>query len=136
MWPLKKYTIYLSVFLLLVIAILSIVLLWSKVYQLTQKVKVDPSVYQAVFLENKQLYFGHLKNPDSLNPTLYDVYYVQVDDTAPRAERNKLVRLGATEPHGPQNEMILNRDRILFWENLRPDSPLVKTIQLMNSQKK
>ncbi len=136
MWPLNKHTTYLAVFFLLIIAILSTVLLGSKVYRLTRGIKIDPNVYQAVFLENKQLYFGHLKNADSLSPTLYDVYYVQVDDTAPRAQRNRLVRLGETEPHGPQNEMILNGDHILFWENLRSDSPLVKTIQSLNVQRK
>ncbi len=132
----NKYTIYLAVFFLLTIAILSVVLLGSKVYQLTQMVKVDPNVYQAVFLTNNQIYFGHLSNTDSPNPILGYVYYIQVAENASRTQGNRLVRLGETEPHGPQNEMILNKDHILFWENLRPDSPVIKAIQSLNAQRK
>ena len=88
---------------------------------------IDPLAYQAVFLANDQIYFGHLKNtsPDYL--ILHDVYYVKVDESG----AGQLVKLGAIEPHGPNDKMILNRDQILFWENLRADSQVTKTIQGM-----
>ena len=88
---------------------------------------IDPIAYQAVFLTNDQIYFGHLKNtiPDYL--ILYDVYYVKVDESG----AGQLVKLGAIEPHGPNDKMIINRDQILFWENLRADSQVTKTIQSM-----
>ncbi len=92
---------------------------------------VDPDAYQAVFLDNDQIYFGRLKNaePDSDSISEYlvlsDVYYVKVYDDGV----GKLVKLGQIEPHRPTNEMIINQDHVLFWENLSPDSPVVQTIR-------
>ena len=92
---------------------------------------VDPDVYQAVFLDNDQIYFGRLKNaePGSDSSSEYlvlsDVYYVKVDNDGV----GKLVKLGQIEPHRPTNEMIINQDHVLFWENLSPDSPVVQTIR-------
>ena len=89
----------------------------------------DPNAYQALFLSNDQIYFGHLKNNrGSGYLTLTDVYYVKIGDDS----TGQLVKLGQIEPHRPQNEMIINRDHVLFWENLSPDSPVVQTIQNYN----
>lgn len=91
---------------------------------------IDKSSYQAVFLSNDQIYFGHLKNPGSDYLILTDVYYVKVNESG----AGQLVKLGQIEPHGPKDEMTINREHILFWENMRPDSPVVKTIQSMQLQ--
>ena len=86
---------------------------------------IDSDAYQAVFLTNDQIYFGHLKNisPDYL--ILSDVYYVKINEEG----AGQLVKLGVGEPHGPKDEMIINQDQVLFWENMRFDSQVVKTIQ-------
>ena len=86
---------------------------------------IDSSVYQAVFLTNDQIYFGRLKNVSSDYLILSDVYYAKVDESG----AGQLVKLGAGEPHGPKDKMIMNKDQILFWENLTSDSPVVKAIQ-------
>ena len=39
---------------------------------------IDPDAYQAVFLMNDQIYFGHLKNIDQGYVILSDVYYVKI----------------------------------------------------------
>lgn len=87
----------------------------------------DPNTYQAIFLSNDQIYFGRLKNknPESEYLTLTDVYYVKIDENS----IGQLVKLGQIEPHRPTNEMIINRDHVLFLENLSPDSPVVQTIR-------
>lgn len=87
---------------------------------------IDSNTYQAVFLSNNQIYFGHLTNIDPQYPVLTDVYYVRLEGSD--AVSGRLVRLGEGEPHGPKNEMIINRDHILFWENLNTDSKVVQTI--------
>ena len=92
---------------------------------------VDSNTYQAIFLDNSQIYFGYLKNADSDYVVLSDVYYVKVNEGG----TGQLVKLGVGEPHGPKDEMIINQDHILFWENLKIDSPVVKTIQNMKLQK-
>lgn len=88
---------------------------------------IDSSVYQAVFLTNDQIYFGHLKNISSDYLILSDVYYVKISNSG----AGQLVKLGVGEPHSPKDEMIINQDHIIFWENLKPDSPVIKTIQSM-----
>ncbi len=93
---------------------------------------IDSGAYQAVFLTNDQIYFGYLKNISSDYLILADVYYVKVDESG----TGRLIKLGAGEPHGPKDEMIINQDQVLFWENLKPDSPVVKTIQNMQAQGK
>lgn len=92
---------------------------------------IDPDAYQAVFLMNDQIYFGHLKNISSDYLLLSDVYYVKINEDG----AGQLVKLGASEPHGPQDKMIINQDQVLFWENMRFDSQVVKTIQSIEQRK-
>ena len=90
--------------------------------------------YQAVFLENGQVYFGKITSEDSKYITLKDIYYLQVNNqfgiqNSQESQSNlKLVKLG-TEIHGPENEMRINYHKVLFIENLRDDSEVVKVIQ-------
>ena len=86
---------------------------------------IDPNAYQALFLTNNQIYFGHLKNISPDYVLLKDVYYVKIGEGG----AGQLVKLGIIEPHGPKDEMIINQDQVVFWENLRFDSPVVKNIQ-------
>ncbi|MDP3792508.1 MAG: hypothetical protein Q8Q89_02140 [bacterium] len=86
---------------------------------------IDSDAYQAVFLTNDQIYFGRLKNISSDYLILSDVYYVKINEEG----AGQLVKLGVGEPHGPKDEMIINQDQVLFWENMRFDSQVVKTIQ-------
>ncbi|OGN16246.1 MAG: hypothetical protein A3C88_02575 [Candidatus Yanofskybacteria bacterium RIFCSPHIGHO2_02_FULL_50_12] len=86
---------------------------------------IDTSTYQAVFLTNDQIYFGYLKDigPDYL--ILSDVHYVKINESG----NGQLVKLGQIEPHGPEDGMIINQDQVLFWENLKPDSQVVRSIR-------
>ena len=92
------------------------------------------SVYQAVFLSNNQVYFGKLSNTNSQYPVLRDIYYLQItqplqpkEEDAPPPPNINLVKLGA-EIHGPLDEMRINRDHILFIEDLKPDSQVTTAI--------
>ena len=93
---------------------------------------IDRSLYQAIFLRNDQIYFGRLKNISSDFLLLKDVYYVKIDDKG----EGKLVKLGKIEPHGPKDEMIINQDQVLFWENMRWDSLVVETIKNLQLKEK
>lgn len=93
---------------------------------------INPDAYQAVFLTNDQIYFGRLKNVNSDYLILFDVYYIKVSENG----AGQMVKLGAIEPHGPKDEMIINKEQVLFWENMRFDSQVVKTIQSMQSKEK
>ena len=91
---------------------------------------IDSSAYQAIFLTNDQIYFGYLKNINSDYLILSDVYYIKVDEEG----AGQLIKLGAIEPHGPKDKMIINQDQVIFWENLKPDSTVVQKIRTMKLQ--
>lgn len=115
-----------------IIGLLLVIILGFKAYSLfsknsESKDRIDSTTYQAVFLEGNQIYFGKLKDIESQYPILEEVYYVRLEGE--NIASGKLVKLGETEPHGPQNQMIINGDHILFWENLKPDSQIVQTIR-------
>lgn len=90
--------------------------------------------YQAVFLENGQVYFGKVSNMNPRYLNLQNVFYLNSQSqTANGTEKNTkadqftLIKLGC-ELHGPYDQMIINRDQITFWENLKDDGQVVKTI--------
>jgi hypothetical protein len=99
------------------------------------------SGYQAVFLTNGQVYFGKLSGMTASFATLKDIYYLQVttppiqgsqQDQAQAQQQAQqqisLVKLGE-ELHGPVDEMKLNRDQILFYEDIKEDGRVVKAIR-------
>jgi len=91
--------------------------------------------YQAVFLQNGQVYFGKIGSLTSKYVDLQNVFYLNsnssssdkktTDDSS--ANQFTLVKLGC-ELHGPYDQMIINRDQVTFWENLKDDGQVVKTI--------
>lgn len=98
------------------------------------------SGYQAVFLSNGQVYFGKLSGMSASYSTLKDIYYLQVT-TPPAADGSQLnqqqaqqqqqlslVKLGQ-ELHGPVDEMKINRDQILFYEDIKEDGRVMQAIR-------
>lgn len=90
--------------------------------------------YQALFLTNGQVYFGKLSNVNDKYVELSNIYYLQVQQSVQPANNDKdkdpqvsLAKLGS-ELHGPEDKMLINRDQVLFWENLKNDSKVVDTI--------
>jgi len=100
------------------------------------------SGYQAVFLTNGQVYFGKLSGAEGQYATLKDIYYLQV--TSPpglqgsqnqanaqqqqQQQQLSLVKLGQ-ELHGPVDSMQINRDQILFYEDMREDGKVMQAIR-------
>lgn len=107
-----------------------------------QQASSQPSGYQAVFLTNGQVYFGKIANAESTYVTLTDIYYLQViqpplqgqqeaGQQAPAQQPQpqiSLVKLG-NELHGPVDEMKINRDHIMFYENLKENGQVVQAIR-------
>ena len=89
---------------------------------------------QAVFLTNNQVYFGHLSGYNRGYAILRNVYYIQVSSQALQPQvpgeqpQLNLIKLGG-ELHGPEDEMFIPKGEILFWENLKPDSQVVRAIE-------
>ena len=93
--------------------------------------------WQAVFLSNGQVYFGNVAQLTGDTVVLRKIYYLQTSGSLQaggeqQAQDLALVKLGA-ELHGPTDEMIISREHVLFIENLKPDSKVVKAIEQFSS---
>lgn len=99
---------------------------------------VDNKKQQAVFLTNGQVYFGKIKDINKQYVDLQDIYYLNVnqqvqpnqkDANSQQSQNNSisLVKLGC-ELHGPVDQMLINRDQVSFWENLRSDGQVAEAI--------
>ncbi|MCA9332430.1 hypothetical protein KDA00_01005 [Candidatus Saccharibacteria bacterium] len=94
---------------------------------------VDTTKYQAVFLNGGQVYFGKITTTNSNFMKLNDIYYLRVNQQVqPNGQTAnsdvQLVKLGC-ELHGPQDQMIINSDQIVFWENLKDDGQVAKAVE-------
>lgn len=100
------------------------------------------SGFQAVFLSNGQVYFGKIANASDMYVKLTDVYYLQVAQQQQQGTQTQtqtqqqqqqspqisLVKLG-NELHGPVDEMKINRDQVLFYEDMKDDAKVVQAIR-------
>jgi hypothetical protein len=133
--PKKRMVLITSLVALLVIALGG----WF-LYQSSTAATIDNSKYQAVFFTNGQVYFGKLKTLNSNYMKLSNIFYLQAQNTTPTTDSKnpqqttaqqsndvQLVKLGS-EVHGPDDEMIISKDQILFFENLKKDGKVSASI--------
>ena len=99
---------------------------------------VDKDKNQAVFLTNGQVYFGKVTSVNQQYLDLKDIYYLNVNQQVQPNQQGSngqqqqqssisLVKLGC-ELHGPADRMVINRDQVTFWENLKDDGQVSKAI--------
>lgn len=136
---------------LISIAVAGLVLLSALVlgglflYRSSTGAAIDSSKYQAVFFTNGQVYFGKMQSLNSNYMKLTDIFYLQTqtedasknpqETTDKQSSDVQLVKLG-NEVHGPDDEMIISKDQILFFENLKKDGKVTDSIAKYQSQKK
>jgi len=89
--------------------------------------------YQAVFLDNGQVYFGKLERMGKDYPVLQDVFYVQSEAGPDKQVTSILVKRG-NEWHKPA-EMHLNSRHILLIEAVAEDSRVAQLIKEANAKK-
>jgi len=94
---------------------------------------VDNTQYQAVFLNGGQVYFGKISALNNRYITLNNIYYLRVNQavqpntSTTNSNDVSLVKLGC-ELHGPQDQMLINADQVIFWENLKSDGQVSKAV--------
>ncbi len=99
---------------------------------------IDSGKYQAVFFTNGQVYFGKLHAFNSEYLKLTDIYYLQTQAGEGTDSKNpqqtttdqsnvQLIKLG-DEVHGPEDEMVISKDQVLFYENLKADGKVAQSI--------
>jgi len=110
--------------------------------------EIASSEFQGVFLTNGQVYFGKLSDVNKDYVRLENIYYLQITPvlqtrtegepgTPPPTPQQQLslVKLG-NELHGPVDMMFINRDHILFIEDLKEDGRVVQAIRDFEEGKK
>lgn len=99
--------------------------------------QIDSGKYQAVFLSSGQVYFGKLTTVDRQYLKLSGVFYIQSQQdsasdedqiTTQESTGMQLIKLGE-EVHGPEDTMVINRDQMLFFENLKSDGKVTQLIR-------
>ena len=96
---------------------------------------VDKTKFQAVFLNGGQVYFGRIQSLNERFITIDNIYYLRVNqqvqpnqtDTSAASQDVSLAKLGC-ELHGPTDSMVINREQVLFWENLKSDGQVAKAV--------
>lgn len=134
--PRGKLLSVVSVVLLVAIALLIGGMIWmiANGGAKTEKEYVDKGKYQAVFLNGGQVYFGKVKDLNNRFLVVDSIYYLRVNEQQAQGEQNQqasqdisLAKLGC-ELHGPQDQMVINREQVTFWENLKDDGQVAKAI--------
>lgn len=94
--------------------------------------QITTKEYQAVFLTNGQVYFGKVTDLNSKYMVLRNVFYIENNSANPSTTTQNsnytLRKLGTTELHMPEDMMVVNRDTMTFWENLKDTSQVVTKI--------
>ncbi|MDB5182651.1 MAG: hypothetical protein JWO47_435 [Candidatus Saccharibacteria bacterium] len=142
--PAKKSKLYkgeglriLNVVLLILVAlIIGLIALYVALSNNSGETKyVDKTKFQAIFLNGGQVYFGKVHAMNEKYITLDNIYYLRVNQqvqpnqsTASTANQDvSLAKLGC-ELHGPTDVMVINREQVLFWENLKASGQVTKAI--------
>lgn len=122
MTSLKKVV---SVAALLVVVLAAVAAIaWQR--RIGNRVKFD-TPYQAVLLDNNQVYYGKIQGVGTDYPVLTDVFYVQnVVNPQTKEVTNVLVRRGK-EWHGP-DRMVINSRHIILIEPVSPNSKVAQLI--------
>lgn len=125
----------------LVLLILGIIVLAAIVVFLIFTIFISPKAgdWYAVFLADGRTYFGHISRQNSQILILKDVYYLRVQqDPAEEGKEQPQPQISLVnvkdELYGPESEMQINRQQVLFTQKLRTDSQVVTTISQQKGQ--
>jgi hypothetical protein len=125
---------------ILVVASLLFLAFGKGIYK--EKQFVDKNALQAVFINvngtnGGQVYFGNVVDMTQQYIRLTNVFYIQNQQSGAQSTQANsaynLVKLGC-ELHGPQDEMLINRSEVFFWENLKGDSQVAQKVAEFHKQ--
>lgn len=133
--PTRKFVKPLLTLLVIVAICLLGWLAWTKLFG-GVATTINSDRNQSVLLTNGQTYFGKLTVIDGDFFRLTDVFYVQSGDAETDAEEAtsnnmQLIKRGE-EVFGPEDPMLIARDQVLYFENIKDDS---QVSQLMRDYK-
>ena len=86
------------------------------------------SRWYAVYLDNNQVLYGQIRGLTRDTVKLTNVYYIQAVTVGDKTTSN-LIRRGSQEVSAPLNYLLVNRARVLYWEAVGDDAPVMKIIK-------
>lgn len=98
---------------------------------------IQSQSFYAVFLDNGQVYFGKVTRQTANEIVLEYVFYLKANtdlssDESPNANLS-LVKLG-NEIYKPRDRMLINRSHVLFLEEMRQGSEVMRAIEKYEQQ--
>ncbi|MGI9027936.1 MAG: hypothetical protein ACR2FM_03815 [Candidatus Saccharimonadales bacterium] len=129
------YVAFLGLVTVLLVAVL-LSLVFAKDVGSREQGFVKDDKFQAVFLNGGQVYFGKINDLNSKYLQMSNIYYLRVNQQVQPDQQNNanaandisLVKLGC-ELHGPEDSMVINREQVIFWENLKTDGQVAKAVE-------
>lgn len=124
---------------ILLVIILVIYVIYLAFNHFTGAESGKTSGWKAIYLNNGQVYFGHVNKGLGSFVTISDVYYLPIQkqaDLMPGREISDqgtqivLTKLGSALPN-PTNQLRINRNSVVMIEDLRNDSKIVDAIKKM-----
>lgn len=95
----------------------------------------NKSEWQAIFLTNNEVYFGKVARVNKEVVVVQSIFYLQNKEALQQGAIAKtqtgdiaLIKLGS-ELHGPMDEMRINKNQVLFVEDMKDESKIVKAIK-------
>jgi len=100
---------------------------------------INSSDYQAVFLNNGQVYFGNIQTLNDNYVRMTNIYYLTQNSGSSSSSSSSnnnysLVKLGCQQIHDPLDQMVINRSQVTFWENLNANGKVVASIKQFQQQ--
>ena len=92
------------------------------------------SEYQAVFMDNGQVFFGKIENTGGPTPLLKEVYYISRQQSTDGKEVKSILIKRGNEWHGP-DYMYINKQHIVIIEPVAPNSRVAQLIKEAHNQK-
>ncbi len=144
----SRRAVTITVVTIILVGIIGLAAWWVQLSNVNSSINRDQ--YQAVILTNGQVYFGKLTGLSSGYLRLTNVYYLQskttnvivnwtdlqqINKTGQSVNDFQLTKMGVLEIQGPTDEMIIDKDKMLFFENLNKDGLVSQSIIKDQTQK-
>jgi len=118
----------------LVIAVVALIIMYFAGVFKSYDLDESKGEWQAIFLTNGEVYFGKVARVNKEVVMMQNIFYLQNKEALQQGALTKtqtgdvaLIKLG-NELHGPMDEMRVNRNQVLFIEDMKAESKIVKAI--------
>ncbi len=108
----------------MVFALISIFIIWFLLNLISSWLS-----WKAVFLGNNQVFFGKFIDvPFSDSITLRKAHYIKTDSAGVEGVKDQDIVIAPIREmiHGPKDFMVIYKENILYYENLRAETALFK----------